>query len=228
MIDTVEVPEVELPSGAKVPEVAQRRKRRRRLWRPRLSLRDLFWLSMLAAICMTWYRDHQQLRSEIMMLSAPPNQSWSVDQLLGPPNTPLPGDRGTAWASSTQDSRPEWLIVEFARQSDLAQVEVVETYNPGAICRICAVNASGVETELWKGSDPAPPGAALWRSKFPVPTGTRTRRVKIYLDSPKVPGWNEIDAVALHDRDGSIQWATNSWASSAYGDNRESPRWFWP
>jgi hypothetical protein len=90
------------------------------------------------------------------------------------------------------------------------------------------VSATGHETELWKGVDPTPVTAAMGRSIIPIPQGTWTRRIKIYLDSAAVPGWNEIDAVAMHDRDGSIQWARNAWASTSFGENREMPRWFWP
>ena len=50
-----------------------------------------------------------------------------------------------------------------------------------------------------------------------------TRRVKIYLDSPNFPGWNEIDAVGLIDVRGKRQWAERARSSSSYGDDN-SPR----
>ena len=49
----------------------------------------------------------------------------------------------------------------------------------------------------------------------------RAQSVKVYLDTARVPGWNEIDAVQIIGRDGSKQWATTSRASSSYPD-RES------
>jgi hypothetical protein len=186
------------------------------------------WLSLISALLMTWYRDRQSLLQQIAIRTGISSANWSIDQLLGVPNTPGPGDQPTAWASQSQDSANEWLIVEFPWSSNLAKVEVVETYNPGAVRRICSVSAAGYETELWKGIDPTPVTAAMGRSIIPIPKGTWTRRVKVYLDSPAVPGWNEIDAIALHDRDGTVQWANHAWASTSYGDNRQSPRWFWP
>lgn len=197
-------------------------------WRPRFQLRDLLWLALLSAVAMTWYRDHQQLQEQISARIENRGSSWSIKQILGAPDTPSPGDRSTAWASASQDSSPEWVVVEFPKIFDVATVEVVETYNPGAVRRVCSVNALGLEHELWKGSDPTPTSALMGRSLFSVPKGTQTRRIKVYLDSVAVPGWNEIDAVALHDRDGSIQWATDAWASSAFGSNQELPNWFWP
>lgn len=197
-------------------------------YRPRFRLRDMLWFCLLCAVLMTWYRDRQQLLEQLNRQFGNVNNSWSIDQILGIPNTPAPGDRATAWASRTTNATNEWVIVEFPWSCNVAKVEIVETYNPGAVVRICSVSAVGAETELWKGKDPTPVTAAMGRSVIPMPQGTWTRRIKIYLDSAGVPGWNEIDAVALHDRDGTIQWATNAWASSSFGQNREMPRWFWP
>ncbi|MGB7328019.1 MAG: hypothetical protein WBD31_24300 [Rubripirellula sp.] len=59
-------------------------------------------------------------------------------------------------------------------------------------------------------------------------TKARTRRIKVFLNTDLVAGWNEIDAVALHADDGKVQWATNSWLSESFGDNRKAPRWSWP
>lgn len=200
------------------------------LWRcrPRLYLRDLFWICVLAAILMTWYRDHTQMLEEIAIRTGGARTSWSIRQVLGPPNTPAAGDRATAWASASQDGGQEWIIAEFPRATQLVKVEVVETYNPGALRRICSVNAAGIERELWKGKDPTPATVAMGSSIVPIAPSTRTRRIKIYLDSANVPGWNEIDAIALHGRDGTKQWASDAWASSAYGDNQIVPKWFWP
>ena len=45
-------------------------------------------------------------------------------------------------------------------------------------------------------------------SEIPIRTDFKTNRVKIYLDSPSVPGWNEIDAVGLRDKAKKTHWAT--------------------
>ncbi len=222
------------PSDHPQPTTARRGGRRRSFvgwlwkWRPRFQLRDLLWLSVLSAVLMTWYRDRTALADKLALRTGAAQTSWSIRQVLGVPNTPIAGDQPTAWASSGQDDSKEWIIVEFPWSANLAKVEIVETYNPGAVRRVCSVNAAGFETELWKGKDPTPTTAVMGRSIIPIPKGTWTRRIKIYLDSPAVAGWNEIDAVALHDRDGTIQWASNAWASSAFGDNQVLPRWFWP
>ena len=42
----------------------------------------------------------------------------------------------------------------------------------------------------------------------------------LHLDTTRVSGWNEIDAVELIGRDGSRQWATSAKASSSYAGPR--------
>jgi hypothetical protein len=54
-------------------------------------------------------------------------------------------------------------------------------------------------------------------SKFRLSNAGSTTQIKIYLDSPAVPGWNEIDAVALVDAQGKRHWARRAAASSSYG-----------
>ena len=188
----------------------------------------MIWLALLSALLMTWYRDRQHLQAQIQRRTGTAGTSWSIDQLLGRPNTPVAGDQPTAWTSLDQDARIEWFIVEFPAAVNVAKIQIVETYNPGAVSRICSVTMSGTETEIWKGNDPVKPVAGMGSAMIVPQRETRTRRIKVYLSTGLVSGWNEIDAVALHADDGTIQWATNSWASASYGDNREPPNWYWP
>ena len=70
---------------------------------------------------------------------------------------------------------------------------------------------------VWKGTDPTPASAARGVSKIPVKVDFETDRVKVYLDSPKFPGWNEMDAVGLRYSWGRTIWADSASASSIYG-----------
>tara|TARA_R110002049_G_scaffold72490_6_gene187349 strand:- start:25658 stop:26332 length:675 start_codon:yes stop_codon:yes gene_type:complete len=200
------------------------------LWRvrPRFRLVDLIWLSLLSAVLIAWYRDHRSLQSQLSTQNGSSGISWSIDQILGRPNTPTAGDHATAWTTRIQDAGVQWFIVEFPVAVDAAKIEIVETYNPGAVSKVCSVSMSGDETEIWQGKDPVKPVAGMGRSIIVPDKKVRTRRIKVYLKTQSVPGWNEIDAVALHGTDGKIQWATNAWASDSYGTNREPPFLFWP
>src|SRR5581483_11192341 len=72
------------------------------------------------------------------------------------------------------------------------------------------------EVELWKGQDPTPTDAGMGVSEIPVKVTFTTNRVKLYIDSPSVPGWNEIDAVGLRDKNKQVHWAVAADASSTY------------
>lgn len=99
---------------------------------------------------------------------------------------------------------------------------IYETFNPGAVDRVTAYDANGQEVELWSGADPTPAGKDKGISVIPLHPEFDVSRIRIYLDSPKVPGWNEIDAVGLLDATGKTHWATGATASSTYADRADS------
>lgn len=192
----------------------------------RFRLLDLMWLALLTAVLILWYKDHRSLSDRLSSLNT--SENWSVRQVLGKPNTPQAGDQGSAWASRLQDSGTEWLIVEFPRSVSATKIQIEETFNPGAVNRVCSVDFKHRETEVWKGQDPTPVGSGKGTSMITLAEPITSRRFKIYLDSAGVFGWNEIDAVALHGKDGTIQWASDAWASSSFGSNQTLPTLFWP
>lgn len=158
----------------------------------------------------------EELREKIDTIEQKKNATaWSALQVIGAPDSPA-GDRPTAWAPATQDGGSEWLLTEFSKPVEVAQIIVSENCGPGAITRITAINDSGAEVPLWQGE--APKVAAPSNTPFAAAANVTARRVKIYLDTAKVPGWNEIDAVQLVGRDGSRQWVRSASASSTYGN----------
>lgn len=142
------------------------------------------------------------------------NKSWSAWQATGIPNTPVAGDAATAWASQGRDDGPEWLQVGFTQEVEVAEVRVRETYNAGAISRITAW-AGGTEVTLWEGM--ATPAKRVRDFVVRPAVGVVTGTITIHLDTSRVPGWNELDAVELVGRDGSRQWGASARASSSYG-----------
>lgn len=140
--------------------------------------------------------------------------AWSAMQAVGAPDSAA-GDQRTAWASATADGGEEWLLVDFARAVQPATIIVRENCAPGAITRIAAVSETGNEILVWQGE--APQLGAVSDTPFPAMRPIMTSKVKIYLDTSKVAGWNEIDAVQVIGRDGTRQWATGASASSSYG-----------
>jgi hypothetical protein len=149
-------------------------------------------------------------------LTKPGPRGWGPEQATGAPDTMQAGDMTTAWAPRQPDGGAEWLKLEFNREVMIAEVRVRETYNPGAVVKVTALLAGGEEALIWEGAE-EPAQAPVDRS-FLNPQPIKARMVKIYLDTAKVSGWNEIDAVELIGTDGSRQWASTATASSSYAD----------
>lgn len=152
-------------------------------------------------------------------------RAWGPEQATGAPDTwPDSGDLKTAWASETADGQREWLELTYKDAVRPAAVLIYETYNPGAIDRVTGYDANGKEVQLWAGDDPTPAGSEKGISVIPLHPDFDLKRIRIYLDSPKVPGWNEIDAVGLLDAAGTTHWADSATASSTYADKmRNTP-----
>jgi len=145
-------------------------------------------------------------------------RNWGPEQATGPPDTAGPGDIVTAWASAQAAGQMEWLLLEYPEPMLPSAVLVHETYNPGALVRVTAYTLEGEEVEVWKGKDPTAPGAGKGVSEVALNMNFKTNRIKIYIDSKAVPGWNEIDAVGLKDGAGKTHWATAVAASSTYAE----------
>lgn len=146
----------------------------------------------------------------------PARRAWGPEQTVGAPDTMRAGDQTTAWAPREQDAGEEWLLLSYSNAVTIASVRVRETFNPGALVKITAVQENGTETVLWEGSEP--PSQAPVDMQYPAANPVTAKSVKLYLNTRLVSGWNEIDAVALVGADGSLQWAAHAVASSSFAD----------
>jgi hypothetical protein len=143
-------------------------------------------------------------------------RSWGPEQVIGPPDTLAAGDITTAWASRTQDDQEEWLLVEFEQPVMPAAVMVHETYNPGAVSKVSLFKLDGEEVVAWEGKDPVKPDDGKGVALIPVKADFPVARVKVYIDSPAVASWNEIDAIGLRDDAGTTHWTVACEASTTY------------
>ncbi len=146
-----------------------------------------------------------------------PKQAWSPEQAAGAPDTPVAGDQTSAWASATQDGQAEWLLLKYEEPVKTVAVHVYETYNPGALTKVTVFDADGEELTVWEGTDPTERSKQMGVSKISIEVDFAVDQVKLYLDSPAVRGWNEIDAVGLMDEKEEMHWAAEAEASSTYG-----------
>ena len=185
----------------------------------RFRIVTILLLMAIVAISLAWYRDHQRLSRELYLIRNPTGGGWGVEQATGPPNTAGPGDISTAWASATPDGQREWLVLEYPQSTVPIAILIHETYNPGAVVRVTDYPRWGREKVLWDESIPtavSPTGATALPVNTSAARTRRTSRIKVYIDSPAVPGWNEIDAVGLLGADGKVIWAEHAEASSSY------------
>jgi hypothetical protein len=149
---------------------------------------------------------------------AGPMPPYHADHAAGPPDTQGPGDQPTAWASQTPDGQAEWLELEYAEPVVPRALKVYETCAPGAVTKVSLFSLDGTEVVAWTGKDPTPAHRPMGVSVIPVRADHPVARVRIHLNSPAFPGWNEIDAVGLVDAGGKTQWAVAASASSTFGE----------
>jgi len=144
------------------------------------------------------------------------HRPWGPEQLIGEPDSRGAGDSRKAWASRTADEQKEWILLKYEKPIRPLHIEIYENYNPGAVYKVSVYNETGAEIEGWTGQDPTPIDSKRGISRIPLKLDFKTQQVKIYLDSVRVPGWNEIDAVGLIDETGNTHWAVAAEASSTY------------
>ena len=121
---------------------------------------------------------------------------WSALQATGEPDTyPSHGDIRTAWASLEEDAGIEWLDLEYEVPVRISRIEIYETYNPGAITGIEIYDQNGGRQLAWEES--MEPARTARISPIEIDADFPSDRIRIILDTRRVSGWNEIDAVAL-------------------------------
>jgi hypothetical protein len=147
-----------------------------------------------------------------------PKRNWGHEQATGAPDTRQPGDLPTAWASKNPDGGVEWLELDYEQAVGVDSIRVHESHNPGAISKVAVIRPDGGEETVWEGNLADNGRNELLQSDFKVARNMQGQKVRVYVDTARVPGWNEIDAVQLVGRDGTQQWAVGSRASSSYSD----------
>lgn len=124
--------------------------------------------------------------------------SWSAQQATGPANLKQCSDNSKAWATKQQNKGQEWLLLRYKTQVQAVGAILHINLNPGAVVAIEARTGAGWTT-VWQGQDPTKQTCPVkWAVMFQNHVQTDTLR--IILDTKKVSGWNEIDAVQLVSR----------------------------
>jgi hypothetical protein len=160
----------------------------------------------------TWARSKSVTLQVAGAKPPPPGAGWSPNRATGAPDAKAGSDDANAWASALADGGPEWIELAFAGPIKATAVHLHQQFNPGAVLRVEAVQPEGPRT-LWSGVDTLQ--KTMWR--IDLSEAVQVDRLRIHLDTRRVPGWNEIDAVGVLDAAGQVHWAQSAKASSHYG-----------
>ncbi|MBJ6109124.1 OmpA family protein [Hymenobacter sp. BT523] len=146
---------------------------------------------------------HVQWAARLVAVSsykAEGKEPFSPNQVLGVPNAlPLGQISNDAWIPRKEGPN-EFIEVRFARSIQAQQVTIVENFNPGSITKVELVDTKGEHHEVYTNANPGPLPEAFrtLEVRFP-PADYRTLGVKVYMNTAKVEGVNQIDAIGIAD-----------------------------
>lgn len=135
------------------------------------------------------------------------NTTWAACQILDEPNVyPIYADNGSAWSPATTDGQREFIAVGFDTPIAIDAVYVYQTLNTGAIDTVYVRDASNGNWNLvWSDTAEIENNTAkILYATFPM-TSYLVDGVRLALNSPFVPGYNEIDAISI----GGVVLGTN-------------------
>lgn len=126
--------------------------------------------------------------------------SWAATRALGKENVyPNYGDFANAWASLSADEEREFLELGFDTIQTVRSIEIYETFNPGAIDSIFLRDANSKKWNLVYAKPVVKnlPEKSRIFSIYLMETKYFSDAIRIAINSPAIPGWNEIDAIAI-------------------------------
>ncbi len=126
-------------------------------------------------------------------------RGYSPTRATGAPDVEQHSDDGKAWATALADEGAQWLELTFAKAVLASELRVRQSFHPGAIVRVELFDAAGAASTVFEGIDATPyiAGEIGWFVCKFAPVTKPVARVRLTLDTDRVAGWNEIDAVQL-------------------------------
>ncbi len=146
---------------------------------------------------------HVQWAARLVAVSSQKSEGkdpFSPSQVLSTPNAlPLGQISNDAWIPRKEGPN-EFIEVRFARSIAAQQVTIVENFNPGSITKIELVDTKGEHHEIYSNPSPGPLPEAFRTLEVRFPAAEyRTLGVKVYMNTAKVEGVNQIDAIGIAD-----------------------------
>ncbi len=172
-------------------------------------------LGTLCLACLLFHTSAQSVQwaSKVMSFS-----SEYVDPLLGkeyraihilgrPSKYPRFEATPSAWQSLTPDNPAgEFIIVSFDTAKVIKQVAIFENFGAGSISRVDALDENNKLFLLKEfNAGYAQASGQLTRIRLNSPTSFKVKSIKISLNSLRVQGYSQLDAVAISDSDIPIE-----------------------
>jgi outer membrane protein OmpA-like peptidoglycan-associated protein len=129
------------------------------------------------------------------------SKEYRAVQALGSPNKlPSYGDSYSAWCPATPDNDfDEYIKVGFdTAVAEIQQVIIAENLGQGTVSKIYLFDMAGKEHLVYENN--ASPSAALGRMlnvRLDKATTYKVTAVKLVLNTNRVKGWNQIDAIGV-------------------------------
>jgi outer membrane protein OmpA-like peptidoglycan-associated protein len=154
----------------------------------------------LFIICFDTSAQVVQWASKVIQFSSEisPTQ-YSAQQALGKPNVlPVGGESPNAWVPA-KSNRKEFLKLGFDNPIRVKQIAIAESYNPSALSRILAYDATNIEHVVYTFNPRAVPLKGRMLNIFMEATPYKVAALKLEFDGAAVPDFYGIDAVAITD-----------------------------
>lgn len=149
--------------------------------------------------------------SQFISFNQPQSNEYRANQALGKPNKlPAYGESPCAWSPATKDNpQGEWIKVGFDQAKKIEQVVVAENHHPGAITQIYVYDEADKPQLIYKNVNV---GAISVRGRMfsiKAKTDFKVSAVEIRLSTDKVPGFNQIDAIAISSSTAPVEAKIN-------------------
>ena len=127
-------------------------------------------------------------------------EGYAPSRATGKPDVPRYTDHPNAWATRNGDAKdPDWLEVTFDKPVYSRSLRIRQTAAPGAISKVELLDTQGVARVIWEGTDTTAYGKDQigWMIRDFATTPFEVAGARITMQTNRVWGWNEIDAVQL-------------------------------
>ncbi|MCU0447903.1 MAG: hypothetical protein MUE85_23635 [Microscillaceae bacterium] len=159
----------------------------------------MLWTLPLAAQedSIQWATKVLEVSSEFTNERNPTSQAFRAIQALGEPSTmPSNQENGAAWAPQKQDAGQEYIKVGFAKAMKINQVLINEAANGGAITKVEVYNTTN-RVILVYDAELQPLNKGGFINIILKQTLEDIIAVKITLNTQKIAGTNQIDAIGI-------------------------------